>query len=354
MGNFLQLHALIPFGPANLNRDETGRPKTAMIGGAERLRISSQALKRSWRISEIFASRLEGHLGHRTRLMGEELRRMLISDGMEDEEAVRVTKMIASVVGAIDAKETDEPAKTKQLAFISDAEWHRAREIGRRILGGEEIEKVVPADIFLERDTAADIALFGRMLADSPAFNREASLQVSQAITTHEAMVQEDYFTAVDDWNREDQSGAGFVDVQGFGAGLFLIHFCVNRKLLNANVDGDESVANSALQALTEAAITVAPRGKRSSYASNSRAAYVLVERDVEQPLNLMPAFESPVPVDAENQEGTIHKSIDQLEDWYRRISKAYSHQAETYTMNLLKGEEGEGTLQEMLEFVVQ
>ena len=354
MGNFIQLHALVPFGPANLNRDETGRPKTAILGGVERLRISSQALKRSWRTSDVFATRLEGHLGYRTRLIGEELRRMLISDGMDDDEAARVTKMIASVIGAIDAKEKDEPAKTKQLAFISDAEWHRAREIGRRILGGEEIEKVRPDEIFLQKDTAADIALFGRMLADSPVFNREASLQVSQAITTHGAQVEEDYFTAVDDWNREDNAGAGFVDVQGFGSGLFLIHFCVNRKLLEDNVNGDTSVANSALQAITEAATTVAPRGKQSSYASNSRAAYVLLERGVEQPLNLMPAFESAVPVEADDQEGAINRSVEQLEDWYRRICKAYSHQAETYRMNILKGEEGEGTLAEMLEFVVQ
>ena len=49
MNRFLQLHLLTFFPPANLNRDDTGRPKTAVVGGTTRLRLSSQALKRAWR-----------------------------------------------------------------------------------------------------------------------------------------------------------------------------------------------------------------------------------------------------------------------------------------------------------------
>ena len=47
----VELHSLTAHAPANLNRDDLGRPKTAMYGGVERARISSQALKRSIRTS---------------------------------------------------------------------------------------------------------------------------------------------------------------------------------------------------------------------------------------------------------------------------------------------------------------
>ena len=45
MSHFVQLHLLTFYPPSNLNRDDTGRPKSAVIGGVERLRISSQAIK---------------------------------------------------------------------------------------------------------------------------------------------------------------------------------------------------------------------------------------------------------------------------------------------------------------------
>lgn len=66
MTTFVQLHLLTFVPPANLNRDDTGAPKTAIVGGDTRLRLSSQSLKRAWRTSEVFASRLDGHLGSRT------------------------------------------------------------------------------------------------------------------------------------------------------------------------------------------------------------------------------------------------------------------------------------------------
>ncbi|MEE9326478.1 MAG: type I-E CRISPR-associated protein Cas7/Cse4/CasC, partial [Cocleimonas sp.] len=42
MSRFIQLHLLTSYPPSNLNRDDMGRPKTAIMGGEARLRISSQ------------------------------------------------------------------------------------------------------------------------------------------------------------------------------------------------------------------------------------------------------------------------------------------------------------------------
>ena len=73
MTTFIQLHLLTAYAPSNLNRDDTGRPKTAIMGGVERLRVSSQSLKRAWRTSETFTASLNGHIGARTRRLGRDL-----------------------------------------------------------------------------------------------------------------------------------------------------------------------------------------------------------------------------------------------------------------------------------------
>ena len=70
MTRFIQLHLLVSYPPANLNRDDLGRPKTAKMGGVDRLRVSSQSLKRAWRTSELFQDALAGHIGTRTKLLG--------------------------------------------------------------------------------------------------------------------------------------------------------------------------------------------------------------------------------------------------------------------------------------------
>ena len=70
---FVQLHLLTHYPPSNLNRDDTGRPKTALVGDATRLRVSSQSQKRAWRTSDTFAVDLAGCLGRRTRQLGKEV-----------------------------------------------------------------------------------------------------------------------------------------------------------------------------------------------------------------------------------------------------------------------------------------
>ena len=55
-----------------------------------------------------------------------------------------------------------------------------------------KLDSLVPA-ILCKADTATDIAMFGRMLADNPEFNREAAVQVAHAITTHKVEVEDDF-----------------------------------------------------------------------------------------------------------------------------------------------------------------
>jgi CRISPR system Cascade subunit CasC len=84
MSRFVQLHILTSYPPSNLNRDDTGRPKTAVIGDCTRLRVSSQSLKRAWRTSDIFETALKGHIGTRTKEMGISIYQSLTKNGVSD------------------------------------------------------------------------------------------------------------------------------------------------------------------------------------------------------------------------------------------------------------------------------
>jgi CRISPR system Cascade subunit CasC len=295
MSRFLQLHLLTFFPPANLNRDDTGRPKTAVVGGATRLRLSSQALKRAWRGSEVFRTALAGHMGVRTQRLGEAVRDHLLARGVAEAQAVKIARDIAPVFGKVKPDTDRNRTHTEQLAFVAPQEQQAAFAVAERLAAGEKLE-VKPDQILTRSDSAADIALFGRMLADAPDYNREAAAQVAHAITTHRVSVEDDYYTAVDDLKKpSEDAGAGFVGEAAFGSGVFYLYICVDTALLAKNLGGDAVLAGTALAALAEAAATAAPRGKQNSFAAHGRAHYILAERGDQQPRTLAGAFAKPV-----------------------------------------------------------
>ena len=93
MQRFVQLHLLTFYPPSNLNRDDTGKPKTAIVGGATRLRISCQALKRAWRTSDIVSKILEHHLGKRTQRIGSMVREHLRGK-LDDAKALEIAREV--------------------------------------------------------------------------------------------------------------------------------------------------------------------------------------------------------------------------------------------------------------------
>ena len=104
MTTFIQLHLLTTYPPSNPNRDDQGRPKSAMVGGAPRLRLSSQAIKRAVRTSPVFKTALEGHLGERTQRIGEVIRDHLVEErGTDPDEAYGIAETIADIFGKLDA-----------------------------------------------------------------------------------------------------------------------------------------------------------------------------------------------------------------------------------------------------------
>ncbi len=323
MTRFLQLHLLTFFPPANLNRDDTGRPKTAVVGGATRLRLSSQALKRAWRTSPVFATALAGHMGQRTQRLGEDVQAHLLDRQVAPDRAKAVARGVAGVFGKLKDEKDPNATRIEQLAFIAPEERTAALALAERAAASGEAIDPKKARLLRTADTAADIALFGRMLADDPAYNREAAAQVAHAITTHRVTVEDDYYTAVDDLKQpSEDAGAGFLGEAAFGSGVFYLYLCVDRALLVRNLGGDAPAADlaaTALGALTEAAATTAPSGKQNSFAAHGRAQYVLAERGDAQPRTLAGAFSRPV---AGND--LVEDSIKALDGFRQALDKAY------------------------------
>ena len=210
--------------------------------------------------------------------------------------------------------------------------------------GGEKIEPAAE-DLLRHTDTAADIAMFGRMLADNPDFNREAAVQVAHAITTHRVTVEDDYYTAVDDLKSADEdAGAGFVGELGFGSGIFYLYACVDTALLARNLGGDSDLPAAACAALAEAAATVSPKGKQPSFAARSRAHYILAERGAAQPRTLAGAFIRPV--EGADLAGELTA---RLKEWRGKLDAAYGPAAEsTAELDVVAGA---GTLAAVTEF---
>jgi len=339
MSRFIQLHLLTAYPPANLNRDDQGSPKTAKMGGYDRLRVSSQCLKRWWRTSKlfeeeksnnekfsVFGKQLPINSGKRSKEFSTEwVKPYLTGKGIEEVPAENWSKDLCRAFGSM---ENDEN-KLSQLAQISDIEAKGFEglvdEVCRVLLNNEvsdvvnelkeliakrdakkksddiknanvAITKFLAQKVLLEGKSSVDIALFGRMLASSPAFNVEAACQVAHAISVHPVVIEDDYFTAVDDLNnRLDDTGAAHIGETRFAAGLFYSYICINRELLIQNLDGNEELANKAIRALTEAAVKVAPEGKQNSFASRAYASYVLAEKGDQQPRSLSVAYLKPI-----------------------------------------------------------
>src|SRR5690554_1122728 len=74
----LDIHILQTVPPSNLNRDDTGSPKTAVYGGVRRSRVSSQAWKRATRLA--FNRTLDpSELGVRTKRVVELLQEKIVA-----------------------------------------------------------------------------------------------------------------------------------------------------------------------------------------------------------------------------------------------------------------------------------
>lgn len=385
MSRFIQLHILTSYPAANLNRDDLGAPKSMRFGEANRLRVSSQSLKRAWRTSETFKAALgQAHLGVRTKELGRKVFCALTQGApldavwdapdatgtlpmLKEKTATEIARAIAGVFGKIKkeadakgAKDADAAKKRKdlldsleieQLAHVSQEERRAVAELTEACRDAGKVPDANALNLLRADAKAADIAMFGRMLAASARFNVEAAVQVAHAVTVHRAVAEDDFFTAVDDLNRDD-AGAGHMGVSEFGAGVYYLYLCIDRALLAENLGGDEALVQKALTALTTAACTVAPTGKQASYASRAYACFALAEKGDDTPRNLSLAFLQPVGEKDEERDGHLGEAaIANLLETKARMDSVYGQTLADASFNVF---EGKGTLAELAAFVAE
>ena len=356
MSRFVQIHLLTSYPPANLNRDDQGRPKTAKMGGFDRLRVSSQSLKRAWRTSELFQQTLDGHIGTRTKLLGVQIYEKLVAGGIKEKQAKEWAQKIAGVFGALKKAKDKEPLvdlEIEQLVHVSPTELQAIDALVEAVVSQNRAPDDAELNLIRKQGQSVDIALFGRMLASSPAFNIEAACQVAHAISVHPVVIEDDYFTAVDDLNDGSvDSGAAHIGETGFAAGLFYSYICINRELLIDNLGGDKELAQKAISALIEAAVKVSPEGKQNSFGSRAYANYVLAEKGDQQPRSLSVAFLKPVT--SQGVEGTDFgtAAVEALTTQRNNMDAVYGLCTDAFCeLNVF---EGTGTLPVLLKFVAE
>lgn len=347
MEKFVQLHILTNYGPSNLNRDDLGRPKTVVIGGAQRLRVSSQCLKRAWRTADVFEAALIGHIGTRTKGMGKKIFTDLVSGGIKEREAQEWAIKIAGVFGKNKVVDKKEQLEIEQLVHFSTEEIADIEVLVKNMIHRKSGPSDEELKLLRKNHGAADIAMFGRMLADNPAFNAEAAVQVAHAFTVHKAAVEDDYFSAVDDLNKhEEHSGSGHIGEAEFGAGLFYLYMCIDRALLKENLANNDALVKKAISALVESAATVSPTGKQNSFASRAYASYVLAEKGDKQPRSLACAFLKPV--DNQDIEG---EAVSAAREVKTKLNVVYQNSPKEYEVWV---REGKGTISDLKNFCAQ
>lgn len=310
---YVDVHLLQDVPPANLNRDDTGSPKSARYGGVDRLRVSSQAWKRATRLD--FLERLDAAtLGVRTRRVHETVTAGLVAGGVPEDQAGAITTELLTEIGIKPSKKKDE--ETSYLFFFSRPQVARLAalvvEHSELWAAPDKLKAVVDVKGVLGHGHSLDVALFGRMVADLAEINVDAAAQVSHALATHQAPTQFDYFTAVDDAQTEGETGAGMIGTVEFNSATLYRYATVNVPELISNMD-DRGLALAGLETFLRSFTLSMPSGKQNTFAAHTRPGLVWFVVRGDQPVNYMSAFEKPV---VARTEGYLGSSISRLAEF--------------------------------------
>jgi CRISPR system Cascade subunit CasC len=323
---FIDFHVLQTVPPANVNRDEDGSPKTTTYGGTRRARVSSQAWKRA--IRNDFKKHLdESDLGVRSLRLVDDIRQRIEKldpslTGQAEDYAVRaLTQAGLKVTPSKPRKDDSDPPyqKTGALLFLSNVQMN---ELAQLAIDSEGAPAKKDAKAVLTKGNSIDLALFGRMVADSPDLNVDAAAQVAHALGVHTVVSEFDYFTAVDDHAPEDNAGAGMIGTVEFNSSTLYRYATVNVDALDETLGSVEATARAA-EAFARAFISSMPTGKQNTFANRTLPDFVLVTVRDDQPVNLAGAFEEAV----DTQGNRARKAAALLVRQAEGIAAAYGEQ---------------------------
>lgn len=301
---FLQIHTLTGYSAALLNRDDTGLAKRLPFGGAMRTRVSSQCLKRHWRIADD-PNGLDRIDGSEAAYRSRELVTHLVIDPLRERFDGTVIKAIEPEIqmAVYGDKGTAKASRQTLLFGAPEIAWLKA-EAERLAQSSDPAEavkewrKAFKANIKAMRDAATlpgglASALFGRMVTSDTAANITAPIYVAHAFTTHEEEAESDYFTAVDDLSG-DEPGADTIQETELSSGIFYGYVVIDLAGLRANLGGDAALAGQVVRSLIYLIAEVSPGAKLGSTAPFGRAGVMLIEAGDRQPRSLAEAFRDP------------------------------------------------------------
>jgi len=326
----LELHILQSFPVSCLNRDDVGAPKSAIFGGVSRARVSSQCWKRAIREE---AKNLDGSLfaANRTRYIFTQLEEALVKEGCSEENKAAYALLLADAVGKADDKKV---GAVKTLLFFSPNEFEAISEAFLTIEGldamdekglkkaAEKARKAVKANTKVK--DAADVSIFGRMVADDHSLMVEGAGMFAHALSTHKVSTEIDFFTAVDDVAPEDSEGAGHIGTLEFNSACYYRYIALNLDLLK---DSDhlghfsDEEFKKVVDAFLRASILSVPGARKNSMMSFNPPEYVLGTIREGQPVSLANAFENPV---TSAGKGFVAPSIQALEEKFQWMEKTY------------------------------
>ena len=322
-----EIHMLKNYPPVNLNRDDSGAPKTCMFGGTMRGRISSQCLKRTWRTSELFKEEVgEENLGVRTRrfpmLVGEKLKEMGVSAEYLEAVIPHLTGF-----GNKEGKENKEGPITAQVILFAPSDITAAATAVKNILDNcenvKDVQKLTAKDLQKAvkgaeiRPITLDIALFGRMVTSDAFRDVEASMQVAHAISTNKVSVESDYFTAMDDLlngNTTEEKGSAMIGDVDYNASCYYFYASLDTDALQDNlkeIPNADEIIKKTVPALIRTMTFTNPSGKQNSFAGHILPSAIMIEcKKKKIPTSMVNAFVKP--------SGTA----DPLEDSIRKLAE--------------------------------
>jgi CRISPR system Cascade subunit CasC len=321
----IDIHVLQTVPPSNINRDDTGSPKTAVYGGVRRARVSSQAWKRATRVR--FNEQLApSEVGVRTKSVVELLAAEITEQSAELEP--RSIELAEQTFKAIGIKTKVPPkaeiAESEYLLFLSRRQLRNLAEAAITAADADDLAKALKdADVkaLADREHSIDVALFGRMVADQADINVDAAAQVAHAISVHPVETEFDYYTAVDDFQEEDETGAGMIGTIEFNSSTLYRYATVDVNRLAENL-GSGPVVRRAVEVFLESFVRSMPTGKQNTFANRTLPEAVVVLVRDSQPINLVGAFENPIR--ETDSTGRTKLAADALRDEAQEVERAY------------------------------
>ncbi|WP_347267666.1 type I-E CRISPR-associated protein Cas7/Cse4/CasC [Paracoccus sp. (in: a-proteobacteria)] len=330
---FLQIHFFAPYTAALLNRDDAGLAKRLPYGGKLRTRVSSQCLKRHWRLADDphALDRINGaDAAYRSR---EIVERKVFGDWAEDVDT-EIAKEIKDALLKVVYGDKGTEKKSRQTLLLGEVEiaylTQAAKDLAAQANGNRKAAKELAAEwLKVHKANLKALsegsnlpggligALFGRMVTSDPRANIDAAVHVAHAFTVHAEEAESDYFIAADDLARDEDTGADTIQETELTSGLFYGYVVVDLPALIGNLGGDRTLAGEVLHNLIYLIAEVSPGAKLGSTAPYSRASFLLLESGDRQPRSLAEAFRIPTAPETSQAVAALAEHLTALDQAY-------------------------------------